>query len=75
MAIFNSDNTGIASRLYPTWDEGFKICEEIGLTLAVITTHEEQEQAYAAAKASLTGQFHNALGVNFHIGIRRKDGI
>ena len=45
------------------------------MTLAVITTQEEQEQAYAAAKASMTGQFQNALGVNFHIGIRRKDGM
>ena len=44
------------------------------MTLAVITTEEEQQQAYAAAEASLTGAFKQ-FSVNFHIGIRRKDGM
>ena len=44
------------------------------MTLAVITTEEEQQQAYAAANASLTGTFRQ-FPVNFHIGIRRKDGM
>ena len=44
------------------------------MTLAVITTEEEQQQAYAAAEASLTGAYKQ-FAVNFHIGIRRNDGM
>ena len=68
VAFFNE-----GGNLYPVYDDAFAACEAQGMTLAVIKSASEQEEAYNVAKESLTGTFVGSPTM-FHIGIRRENG-
>ena len=67
VAFFNE-----GGNLYPTYDDAFAACEAQNMTLAVITSASQQEEAHNVAKETLTSYFVGAVTM-FHIGIRRKD--